>query len=307
MELTKIWNSRASGISFSPPTKSSFCSPSRQTHNLSFPFWSYPFLSIPKYSCITHAKKKNTESEPVLKPTIIEEVYVDDEEEEVLLDNFDDGELMDEDIKDEYDADDAELYAGDGGGGGGIKLAGTWWDQKALALSEEVSLSFDGDLKIYAFKTLANSTIQVRIEKLSNKSGSPSMTDIEVFSSAYRARLDEAELAGSIPENISLEVSSPGVERVVQIPQDFDRFKDRPMYVKYVSELAATGSSTESDGIFKLVSFDLETNCCTWGLADVRINREKAGKGRPLSKKQREWRLNISFDSLRLVQLYSDI
>jgi hypothetical protein len=32
------------------------------------------------------------------------------------------------------------------------------------------------------------------------------MEDIEAFSVAYRARLDEAELNKSIPENISLEV-----------------------------------------------------------------------------------------------------
>lgn len=41
-----------------------------------------------------------------------------------------------------------------------------------------------------------------------NSSGSPSMMDIEAFSSAYRARLDEAEAAGSIPKNYSLEVFS---------------------------------------------------------------------------------------------------
>ncbi|PON76309.1 Ribosome maturation factor RimP [Parasponia andersonii] len=133
------------------------------------------------------------------------------------------------------------------------------------------------------------------------------MEDIEAFSTTYRARLDEAELAKSIPENISLEVSSPGVERVVRIPHDLDRFKDRPMYVKYVNEIATTSSSSESEGVFRLVSFDMETECCTWGLADVRINRERAGKGRPLSKKQREWRLETPFDSLRLVCLYSQI
>lgn len=102
-------------------------------------------------------------------------------------------------------------------------------------------------------------------------------------------------------------MSSPGVERVVHIPQDLDRFKDRPMYVKYVSEVDVTGPSTKNDGVFRLVSFDLETNCCIWGLADVRVNREKAGKGRPLNKKQREWRLNTPFDSLCLVRLYSEI
>lgn len=61
------------------------------------------------------------------------------------------------------------MKAGDGGEGGGISLAGTWWDKKALNLAEEVSMSFDGDLKIYAFKTIVNSIIRVRIEKLSSK------------------------------------------------------------------------------------------------------------------------------------------
>jgi ribosome maturation factor RimP len=107
--------------------------------------------------------------------------------------------------------------------------------------------------------------------------------------------------------SIASQVSSPGVERVVQIPNELDRFKDRPMYVKYVNEVAATGSLSENDGVFRLVSFDVESKCCTWGLADVKINREKAGKGRPLNKKQREWRLNTPFDSLCLVRLYSDI
>ncbi|OVA08607.1 Ribosome maturation factor RimP [Macleaya cordata] len=137
------------------------------------------------------------------------------------------------------------------------------------------------------------------------------MSDIEVFSSAYRARLDEAERAGIIPENVSLEVSSPGVERVVRILQDLDRFKDRTMYVKYFVEAAdetGTGlSSKEGDGVFRLVSFDLELRCCTWGIADVKINRDQAGKGRPLNKKQRDWRLNAPFHALRLVRLYSDV
>lgn len=98
------------------------------------------------------------------------------------------------------------------------------------------------------------------------------------------------------------QVSSPGVERVVRIPQDLDRYKDRPMYVRYVNE----ETETEGDGIFRLVSFDVEAKSCVWGIADIRLNREKAGKGRPLSKKQREWRLETSFESLRLVRLHSE-
>ncbi|KAA0058895.1 DUF150 domain-containing protein [Cucumis melo var. makuwa] len=277
--------------------------------NLPFPFLDHRFPSTSNNSLLLHARKRNSESQPVLKPNIVQEVS-EDEEDDVLVDEFEEDEIMEDDGEDyfeeEYMEDNAEVYEGDGGEGGGISLAGIWWDKQALAIAEEVILSFHGDLKIYAFKTVSNSTVQVRIEKLSNKSGSPSMEDIEAFSTTYRARLDEAELAKSVPENISLEVSSPGVERVVRIPDELDRFKERAMYVKYTNDVVTASSSSESDGVFKLVSFDIEAKCCTWGIADVKINREKAGKGRPLSKKQREWRLETPFDSLRLVRLYSD-
>ncbi|KAM1030144.1 hypothetical protein FF1_034026 [Malus domestica] len=301
----------ASAVTFSPIR--SFARSSLSPLNLSFQFLPCPIPFIPNKSSALRARKPNSEPEPLLKPTIIDEVSEDDEDDDVILDDEDDDDaLMDDEgddyyEEDEFVADAAEHYAGDGGGGGGTSLAGTWWDDKALEIAEEVILSLDGDLKIYAFKTLPNFNVQVRIEKLSNKSGSPSMEDIEAFSRTYRAKLDEAELAKSVPENLSLEVSSPGVERVVRVPHELDRFKERPMYVKYVCETAETGALSESDGVFRLVSFDVETKSCVWGLADVRINREKAGKGRPLSKKQRQWQLNTPFDSLVLVRLYSDI
>ncbi|GFQ02384.1 ribosome maturation factor rimp [Phtheirospermum japonicum] len=230
-------------------------------------------------------------------------------EDDILLEGFEDDELVDDDgdIGDDYFAEEAELFAGDGAGGGGISLAGAVWDKRALDIAEQVTVSFDGELGIYAFKTLLNATVQVRIERLTNKSGSPSMTDIEDFTKRYRARLDEAEATGSIPGNITLEVSSPGVERVVRIPQDLERFKDRNMYVKYITEVVDTDSSSELDGVFRLISYDSDASSCTWGLANVRVNREKSGKGRPLSKKQKEWRLNTPFDSLRLVRLYSEM
>lgn len=105
----------------------------------------------------------------------------------------------------------------------------------------------------------------------------------------------------------SFQVSSPGVERVIRIPQDLERFKDRNLFVKYVAEATDDGSSSEHDGIFRLIAYDVETSSCTWGLANVRVNREKSGKGRPLSKKQKDWRLITPLDSLRLVRLFSDV
>ncbi|XP_022939572.1 uncharacterized protein LOC111445430 isoform X2 [Cucurbita moschata] len=310
MVMITVRNFRLSAVPISSILpQSGFRSSLISPRNLPFPFVGHRFPSTSNNPLLLHARKKNSESEPVIKRNIVEEVSEDEEDDE-LLDELEDDEIMDDDGEDyfeeEFMEDNAEVYVGDGGEGGGISLAGTWWDKEALAMAEEVILSFDGDLKIYAFKTVSNSTVQVRIEKLSNKSGSPRMEDIEAFSSRYRARLDEAELSKTVPENISLEVSSPGVERVVRIPDELDRFKERAMYVKYTNDVVTPSSSSESDGIFKLVSFNIETRCCVWGLADVRINREKAGKGRPLSKKQREWRLETPFDSLRLVRLYSD-
>ncbi|KAD5507572.1 hypothetical protein R6Q59_031630 [Mikania micrantha] len=273
------------------------------------------------------AKKKNPSSEPVLSPSIVEEVSEVDEFEEFDDDDFgtnlfgnlisqfhssnsagiDWGEFDEDDaFEDDCLDEDVEPRFGDGGGGGGISLAGTNWDKEVLTIAEEVTLSFNGELGIYAFKTLLNSAIRVRVERLTNKSGSPTMEDIEAFSNAYRERLDLAEAAGSIPVDISLEVSSPGLERVVRIPQDLERFKDRPMYVKYTARVDDATSSCEQDGVLRLESFDLETKCCTWGLADVKVNREKAGKGRPLTKKQKEWRITIPFDSLLLVRIYAD-
>lgn len=278
-------------------------------HEFSSPFPSYPFPCLLRKSHVSTAKKKSSESEPILKPSIVEEVSVkdDDEEDGLYYDDLeDDGLDEDDDYLDDEHIEE-EPRVGDGSGGGGVCLGETWWDKTALAIAEEVALSFDGEIGIYAFRTLLNSSIQVRIERLTNKSGSPSMIDIEDFTLAYRKRLDEAEIAGSIPDNITLEVSSPGVERLVRIPEDLERFKERSMFVKYVSGVSESGSTSEHDGIFRLISYDLETKSCTWGIADVRVNREKAGKGRPLSKKQREWRLETSFDSLLLVRFYSEI
>uniref|UniRef100_A0A0E0DEK4 Uncharacterized protein n=1 Tax=Oryza meridionalis TaxID=40149 RepID=A0A0E0DEK4_9ORYZ len=231
----------------------------------------------------------------------------DDEEEDV-----DDEDLLDDDddysFEDDFESDDEQdLYVGDGGAGGGISLAGTWWDKEALALAEEVSNSFDGDLKIYAFKTAANLTIRVRIEKMSTRYGSPTIDDIEAFTIAYRAKMDDAESAGRIPQNISLEVSSPGVERVIRIPDDLERFKERAMYVRYtITSHGGAEAPQEGDGLFRLVSYDMDLCECIWGIADVKINRQQAGKGRPLSKKQREWRLQTPFESLKLVRVHSD-
>ncbi|MCO5593599.1 hypothetical protein L7F22_047614 [Adiantum nelumboides] len=203
-----------------------------------------------------------------------------------------------------------DLQLGDGGDGGGVKLSQTAWGEVALSIAKEVLEEFGDNFSLYAFKTSYDHSVYVRLDKHSDRYGSPTMVEIESFSSIYNKRLEEAGLDGTIPDNIALEVSSPGAERVVQVPDQLMRFKDLPMLVRY--EEAQENESTKTspvvkDSILQLAAVETELGKSVWKLANVRANRDQAGKGRGLTKKQKEWRLEIPFSSLRLVRLYMDI
>ncbi|XP_057814050.2 uncharacterized protein LOC131027973 isoform X2 [Cryptomeria japonica] len=243
--------------------------------------------------------------------------------------NWTDEVLMDDDDDDYEESSEMEdppkAEVGDGEEGGGASLGGTAWGGKALAIAEEVIGLFKDDLEIFAFKALNRGRVCVRLDKLSNKYGSPSIDEIEKFSNIYSEHLDKAKESGDLPHNLVLEVSTPGAERVVRVPKDLIRFKDLPMYVKYKVEttISENGSqeqdiylmeaaieddgSEEHDGIFVLDNVEMELGYCTWKLANVRLNRELLGKGRTLNKKKREWRLRVPFTSLVLVRLYLDL
>jgi hypothetical protein len=72
-------------------SRSSFYAPLRSTINFSYQFCTFPYTSIKlKPLGILHSKKKNSDSEPVLESTIVQEVS-EDEEEEVDDDEFEYG------------------------------------------------------------------------------------------------------------------------------------------------------------------------------------------------------------------------
>jgi ribosome maturation factor RimP len=216
---------------------------------------------------------------------------------EELEEHLDDDDFWEDDFE-------SEAEPGDGGDGGGIILGDAAWAKSALHLAEDAIAEFNGDLSLFAFKAGKDpSRIHVRLDKLSDKYGSPTMVDLEKFTSSYAKRLADAG-----EPDISVQVSSPGAERVVRIPQDLERFKDLPMYVRYV-ETSADGDadSVEKDGILELESVDTEGGSATWKLANVRINRDLAGKGRGMNRKQRDWRAQLPFESLHVVRLYLDL
>ena len=111
--LVSGWSFKHFGVAVLPPLplpppppsttttcSSSFYKPRGSVHKFSSSFWTYPFSRILNkyYSPIAiHAREKNSKSEPLLKPTIVEEVSMDEEDEEeeqLLFDDFEDGSFM---------------------------------------------------------------------------------------------------------------------------------------------------------------------------------------------------------------------
>ncbi|KAF7008586.1 hypothetical protein CFC21_023310 [Triticum aestivum] len=204
--------------------------------------------------------------------------------------------------EDEDDGADAEI--GDGGNGGGVALRDVKWGARALAAAEEVlGEHFGDDIAMFAFKVSPKGYVYVRLDKLTNRYGCPGIEEIENFNRLYKQKLDEIIERGEIPLDLALEISSPGAERLLKVPGDLDRFKDMAMRVQYHAEGDGL-ISDQMDGIFMLESVDIQAEHCVWKLADVSENR--AGKGRPLNRKQKDWRLQTSFDAVMKATLYLD-
>ncbi|KAL7132677.1 hypothetical protein ABFS83_12G090500 [Erythranthe nasuta] len=200
--------------------------------------------------------------------------------------------------------DEVEPEVGDGGDGGGIVLQNCTWGERALSIAQEVLLEFGEDFNLYAFKTSPRGYIYVRLDKLSNEFGCPLMDEIESFSRQYKKKLDEIGARGEIPGDLALEVSSPGADRLLRVPDDLSRFKDMPMVVSYIEDSSSNTKCPEKSGVYFLDSIETESRCCVWKLADVRENRDPSAKGRPMSRKQKDSRLKLPYNTIKQVSLY---
>ncbi|KAK3124468.1 hypothetical protein QOZ80_7BG0586960 [Eleusine coracana subsp. coracana] len=198
----------------------------------------------------------------------------------------------------------------DGGDGGGVVLRDVKWGERALAAAQEVLADhFGDDFAMFAFKVSPKGYVYVRIDKLTTRYGCPGVEEIEKFNRLYKQKLDEIIERGEIPLDLAIEVSSPGAERLLKVPEDLDRFKDMAMRLQYHVEDGddlVLKQNLLKDGIFLLEAVDAQAEHCVWKLADVKENRAEAGKGRPLNRKQRDWRLQTSFKAVKKVTLYLD-
>ncbi|KAL7091230.1 hypothetical protein ACP275_12G092700 [Erythranthe tilingii] len=175
--------------------------------------------------------------------------------------------------------DEAEPEVGDGGDGGGIVLQNCTWGERALSIAQEVLLDFGEDFNLYAFKTSPRGYIYVRLDKLSNE---------QVFFPIIELRFFEFS---------SFTCSEKYVLSIV-------RFKEMPMVVSYIEDSSSNTKYPEKSGVYFLDSIETESRCCVWKLADVRENRDPSAKGRPLSRKQKDSRLKLPYNTIKRVTLY---
>lgn len=199
-----------------------------------------------------------------------------------------------------------------------INTGNTEWGELSLSAVNRL-LSTDDSLALYSFYAFPREKrLDVRIDKLTNEFGSPSLDQIGEFSAKLAAAL-ATEMGEEVAGDIEIEVSSPGAERQVRVPEELDRFRELPMLVdfditKIDQGVLAALKLTSTPVVLTFIdctgtsdSDDSESVVSRWKLADVRANRAAGGKGKALNKKQRETVVDIPLQHLHRVNLHVDI
>ncbi|GAB4821074.1 hypothetical protein N2152v2_008120 [Parachlorella kessleri] len=180
------------------------------------------------------------------------------------------------------------------------------WGEKALEVARQLLAEQEAfsELELFSLRAIANGKrLDIRLDKMTDLYGSPSLEDIEAFAQAFTSRM-EACLGEEAAGEIEVEVSSPGAERVVRVPGELERFAELPMKVEFHSSEDPEKIDTR---VFDLVEVDSAAGMSRWRLANVRANRQQGGKGRGMNKKQREQMFEVPVASLRRVNLHLDL
>ena len=239
----------------------------------------------------THAKKKSNAGAPA-------DVDAGDDGFDEDFDAFADDELMRTNEAGEALAEgDADIAADEA-----IFTAGTDWGEMALASMTRVLRDdeFDRALAIFSLKvSVQRRRVYVSVDALRDKFGSPTLDQLGAVSRKFNADLEE----NGFPEDVALEVASPGAERRLRLPDDLARFAELPMRVTYADGENENEAKTATR-VMLIEDIDVEAGVATWKLADVEENRPQAKKGQGMNKKQREWRLVAPFDDVVAANLF---
>ncbi|EEH54544.1 uncharacterized protein MICPUCDRAFT_60600 [Micromonas pusilla CCMP1545] len=185
-----------------------------------------------------------------------------------------------------------------------INTSGTDWGELALR-SMRTTLSddeFNGELEIYSFKvSVERRRVYASVDAVKDKFGSPTLDQLGEVSRKFNALLEEE----NFPEDVALEVASPGAERALRLPDDLPRFRNLTMKVTYAAAAEDDGAEGTRTRVMDVV--DVDGDAVEFKLADVPENRPQAKKGQGMNKKQREWRLKIPIADVAKANLFIDV
>ncbi|CAK0786450.1 hypothetical protein CVIRNUC_009663 [Coccomyxa viridis] len=199
----------------------------------------------------------------------------------------------------ELDEEEEPPIASTSGEGPFIEVAGMpSWGNAALDAAQSVlGMPELQGLQLYSFRAAAKrDRLYIRLDKLEDQYGSPTLDEVSIFSRNFYSAL-EAKVGEKAAGELSVEVSSPGAERIVRVPSELQRFQALPMLVTHEGE-AEKGSQ-----VLQLLELNTEAGTSVWGLANVRANRDKKQK---LTKKQEAQRFEIPLSTIKQARLHLD-
>ncbi|EIE18889.1 hypothetical protein COCSUDRAFT_45036 [Coccomyxa subellipsoidea C-169] len=205
---------------------------------------------------------------------------------------------------DEDDSDGEPDVTSTSGDGPIVEFAGLpEWGKPALEVAKQVLRAPEMEnIELYSFRAAAlRDRLYIRIDKMDDLYGSPTLDDVALFSSKFSQALD-ARLGEEAAGKLSVEVSSPGAERIVRVPRELERFGSLPMQVTYLKEPGSTETDTK---VLSLKELDEQQGTSRWGLADVKANRRKGVM--KLSKREAGISFDLPISSLQLIKLHLEI
>ncbi|KAL4450678.1 hypothetical protein ABPG77_001034 [Micractinium sp. CCAP 211/92] len=249
----------------------------------------------------TGSRQQRQQQRPAAKPKAAEEAEGSEEDavEQGGAVALGDLSVADDDFVDDWEELEEQV-------GPELSTGGVEWGEKALAVVQQLLESPAAadaglqDIRLFSFRAIPSSKrLDIRLDKLTDQYGSPSLDDVATFSRQFNEAY-EAAVGETAAGEIEVEVSSPGAERQVRVPVELERFAELPMRVEYCLE----GDKVDVK-VLGFESHDAAAALTRWRLADVRVNRT-GGKGRGLSRKQRDAVFELPLSAIRRVNLHID-
>jgi len=169
-------------------------------------------------------------------------------------------------------------------------------------LKENAEDCLTENLSIYKFNTsIINSEVKIMIEldKLSDKNGSVNIEDCQKYSKKYSLLLDPKVITNEIPR-YTLEVSSAGIEREINVHNDLLRFQHQFMKVEYLDK----NNNLQK---YVLKYQDKKDDEIYWSIPSVKWNiKQGIVKENKSKNKKLEDNIVITINQIQKINLYFD-